>query len=141
MKLTIGEHAGFCFGVRRAVLKAFECAEKQLPCVTLGPLIHNPQEVERLRRAGIRSVETPNRQRTGHLTAPASDTDILVNDRIAKTFFVLAHSYSIDRTNGCTCLAAAAICLTPGLKKARPKIRLGYFYRHSAPKSRRPPRR
>lgn len=50
MKLTIGEHAGFCFGVRRAVLKAFECAEKQLPCVTLGPLIHNPQEVERLRR-------------------------------------------------------------------------------------------
>ena len=53
MKLTIGEHAGFCFGVRRAVLKAFECAEKQLPCVTLGPLIHNPQEVERLRRAVI----------------------------------------------------------------------------------------
>ena len=51
MELTIGEHAGFCFGVRRAVLKAFECAEKQLPCVTLGPLIHNPQEVERLRRA------------------------------------------------------------------------------------------
>lgn len=58
MKLTIGEHAGFCFGVRRAVLKAFECAEKQLPCVTLGPLIHNPQEVERLKRAGIRSVDS-----------------------------------------------------------------------------------
>lgn len=58
MKLTIGEHAGFCFGVRRAVLKAFECAEKQLPCVTLGPLIHNPQEVERLRQAGIRSVDS-----------------------------------------------------------------------------------
>ena len=58
MKLTIGEHAGFCFGVRRAVLKAFECAEKQLPCVTLGPLIHNPQEVERLKQAGIRSVDS-----------------------------------------------------------------------------------
>ena len=57
MKLTIGEHAGFCFGVRRAVLKAFECAEKQLPCVTLGPLIHNPQEVERLRRAGCPLAE------------------------------------------------------------------------------------
>ena len=48
MGLRIGEHAGFCFGVRRAVCKAFECAEAQLPCVTLGPLIHNPQEVERL---------------------------------------------------------------------------------------------
>ena len=57
MKVTIGEHAGFCFGVRRAVLKAYECAQKQMPCVTLGPLIHNPQEVERLERAGIRSVK------------------------------------------------------------------------------------
>ena len=58
MELIIGEHAGFCFGVRRAVLKAFECAEKQLPCVTLGPLIHNPQEVERLQKAGVKSVNS-----------------------------------------------------------------------------------
>jgi len=53
MKLTIGEHAGFCFGVRRAVDKAFDCAKQQLPCVTLGPLIHNPQEVRRLESAGV----------------------------------------------------------------------------------------
>ena len=58
MGLQIGKHAGFCFGVRRAVCKAFECAQKQLPCVTLGPLIHNPQEVERLECAGIHSVNT-----------------------------------------------------------------------------------
>ncbi len=58
MGLKIGEHAGFCFGVRRAVCKAFECAEKQLPCVTLGPLIHNPQEVARLEAAGVRSVNS-----------------------------------------------------------------------------------
>ncbi|MBQ2990201.1 MAG: 4-hydroxy-3-methylbut-2-enyl diphosphate reductase [Clostridia bacterium] len=58
MKLTIGEHAGFCFGVRRAVDKAFECAQQQLSCVTLGPLIHNPQEVARLESAGVRSVSS-----------------------------------------------------------------------------------
>ena len=58
MKLTIGEHAGFCFGVRRAVDKAFACASEQLPCVTLGPLIHNPQEVARLEAAGVRSVDS-----------------------------------------------------------------------------------
>ena len=58
MKLTIGEHAGFCFGVRRAVDKAFECASQQLPCVTLGPLIHNPQEVARLTEAGVCSVSS-----------------------------------------------------------------------------------
>ena len=58
MEITIGEHAGFCFGVRRAVDKAFECARGQLPCVTLGPLIHNPQEVARLAEAGVRSVDS-----------------------------------------------------------------------------------
>ena len=58
MELTIGEHAGFCFGVRRAVDKAFACAGEALPCVTLGPLIHNPQEVARLEAAGVRSVDT-----------------------------------------------------------------------------------
>lgn len=65
MELTIGKHAGFCFGVRRAVCKAFECAEKQLPCVTLGPLIHNPQEVERLNAAGIQSVDSLDQVRPG----------------------------------------------------------------------------
>ena len=56
MDLTIGKHAGFCFGVRRAVKTAFDAAQDRIDCVTLGPLIHNPQEVERLERAGIRSV-------------------------------------------------------------------------------------
>ena len=43
MELTIGKHAGFCFGVRRAVQTAFDAAKTEVPCVTLGPLIHNPQ--------------------------------------------------------------------------------------------------
>ena len=59
MRLIIGEHAGFCFGVKRAVERACGYAEQALPCATLGPLIHNPQEVERLSRAGIRCVSTP----------------------------------------------------------------------------------
>ena len=58
MILKIGEHAGFCFGVKRAVCRAFECAQQQLSCVTLGPLIHNPQEVARLEAAGVRSVDS-----------------------------------------------------------------------------------
>lgn len=56
MDLTIGKHAGFCFGVRRAVKTAFDAAEEKIDCVTLGPLIHNPQEVQRLESAGIRAV-------------------------------------------------------------------------------------
>ncbi len=52
----LAEKAGFCFGVSRAINTAFEIAAGgNVYC--LGPLIHNPQEVERLRRAGVLTVE------------------------------------------------------------------------------------
>ena len=65
MKLIAGEHAGFCFGVRRAVEAASDFAERRVPCATLGPLIHNPQEVERLQRAGVRCVNAPEEVHEG----------------------------------------------------------------------------
>jgi small subunit ribosomal protein S1 len=56
MKVMLADKAGFCFGVKRAINTAFEAAPKgNVYC--LGPLIHNPQEVERLRQAGVRTVE------------------------------------------------------------------------------------
>ena len=52
----MADKAGFCFGVKRAINTAFEAASKgNVYC--LGPLIHNPQEVDRLRQAGVRTVE------------------------------------------------------------------------------------
>ena len=51
--MILASHAGFCFGVRRAV----QAAEKAAPAVTLGPIIHNPQVVSRLESLGVRSVE------------------------------------------------------------------------------------
>ncbi len=56
MKIDVASHAGFCFGVRNAINKGEKMAkERKLPIATLGPLIHNPQEVKRLERLGIRS--------------------------------------------------------------------------------------
>ena len=51
----LAQHAGFCFGVRRAV----ETAGDSAPACTLGPIIHNPQVVADLARAGVVSVEGP----------------------------------------------------------------------------------
>ena len=51
--MVLASHAGFCFGVRRAV----GTAEKAAPAVTLGPIIHSPQVVERLRKLGIVPVD------------------------------------------------------------------------------------
>ena len=56
--ITTGKHAGFCFGVRRAVDTAFACVEKG-PCYTLGPLIHNPQVVRILEQRGAHTANAP----------------------------------------------------------------------------------
>ena len=56
MEIILADKAGFCFGVKRAINTAFEAARTgNINC--LGPLIHNPQEVERLRKAGVETVD------------------------------------------------------------------------------------
>ncbi|HEY6010493.1 MAG TPA: 4-hydroxy-3-methylbut-2-enyl diphosphate reductase [Nitrospirota bacterium] len=56
IEVVLADKAGFCFGVKRAINTAFKEASKgNVYC--LGPLIHNPQEVERLRQAGVGTVE------------------------------------------------------------------------------------
>jgi len=58
MKVLVAEKAGFCFGVKRAIDIAFDIAKEVKEGVyTFGPLIHNPQVVERLRQEGIDSTE------------------------------------------------------------------------------------
>lgn len=61
MQITIAPFSGFCFGVKRAINEG----EKQLkitssPIASLGPLIHNPPEVQRLEKLGIICRENLN---------------------------------------------------------------------------------
>ncbi|RJQ40355.1 MAG: 4-hydroxy-3-methylbut-2-enyl diphosphate reductase [Nitrospiraceae bacterium] len=58
MKIIAAKTAGFCFGVKRAVDMAFKTAKKKQEGVfTLGPIIHNPQVIEKLKQEGIQPVE------------------------------------------------------------------------------------
>lgn len=58
MKIFVARTAGFCFGVKRAIDIAFDVARKRRGGVyTFGPLIHNPQVVEKLADAGVVPVE------------------------------------------------------------------------------------
>ncbi len=52
-EILIAKRAGFCFGVKRAVNIAFKAASKQNNVFTLGPLIHNPQVIAKLRSAAV----------------------------------------------------------------------------------------
>ncbi|MGC8684302.1 MAG: 4-hydroxy-3-methylbut-2-enyl diphosphate reductase [bacterium] len=59
--------AGFCFGVKRAIDIAIKTSKQQKNVYTLGPLIHNPQEVKRLEDMGIKPVEDINEVTAGTL--------------------------------------------------------------------------
>ena len=48
MKILLAKHSGFCFGVKRAISMATRCADEKGRIYSLGPLIHNPREIQRL---------------------------------------------------------------------------------------------
>ena len=58
MEVKVAKTAGFCFGVKRAVEKAYEVArEKKQKVYTYGPIIHNEEVVEDLRKMGVEVLE------------------------------------------------------------------------------------
>ncbi|MBN1326446.1 MAG: 4-hydroxy-3-methylbut-2-enyl diphosphate reductase [Candidatus Cloacimonetes bacterium] len=57
MIIRIAKNSGFCFGVKRAIKIALEAAEENHEINTLGPIIHNPQMVEKLEEKGIKSID------------------------------------------------------------------------------------
>ena len=77
-QIIVAESAGFCFGVSRSVDMAEKLLSEQGSACSLGPLIHNEDVVEELRRRGLRVVETPEEVGAGehvmiraHGAAPA----------------------------------------------------------------------
>lgn len=54
----MAKSAGFCFGVKRAINLAFSTAKKKGKVSSLGPIIHNPQVVERLKLSGVQEKES-----------------------------------------------------------------------------------
>ncbi len=59
MKIEVAAHAGFCFGVDRAVKQVYKLLEEGKKAATLGPIIHNPRMVRELEEKGVRAVERP----------------------------------------------------------------------------------
>ena len=64
MEVKVAKTAGFCFGVKRAVEKAYEVAEqRQGEVYTYGPIIHNEEVVADLANKGVQVLETENELR------------------------------------------------------------------------------
>ncbi|HIS76268.1 MAG TPA: bifunctional 4-hydroxy-3-methylbut-2-enyl diphosphate reductase/30S ribosomal protein S1 [Candidatus Merdivicinus excrementipullorum] len=98
-EITLAKTAGFCFGVKRAVDKAFELARSGVDAVTLGPIIHNPQVVERLAKMGVPPVDSPDQ------AAPGQTVLIRSHGVPKKVYNLLKNNPVVD----CTCPFVAKI--------------------------------
>ena len=59
MQVLIADEYGFCFGVERAVEMVEEAVAEGDTVRTLGPLIHNDQEMARLATHGVATISAP----------------------------------------------------------------------------------
>ena len=96
MDVKIARTAGFCWGVRRTVDKVMGVAETAgHGVVTLGPIIHNPQAVERMREKGVGMVSA--------IAEVAEGTTVVVRTHGAvKTEFDAARARGLEVVDG-TC--------------------------------------
>lgn len=56
MEVIVDPQAGFCWGVVRTVQIAEQSLQEGTPVYVLGAIIHNPREIERLERLGLRTI-------------------------------------------------------------------------------------
>lgn len=79
MEIIVAENAGLCFGVKRALELVARAAEGRR-VATLGALIHNPQEVERLEARGIHRVRALAEVEEGAVVLSAHGADPAVEE-------------------------------------------------------------
>ena len=64
MEVILAEHAGFCFGVKRAVEQVYEQAATGKPIYTYGPIIHNEEVVKDLENRGVHVLNSEEELKT-----------------------------------------------------------------------------
>lgn len=57
MKVLVAENSGFCLGVKNAIKLTEQTLADKEHVYSLGPIIHNDEVVEKLEKAGLKSVE------------------------------------------------------------------------------------
>jgi len=82
--VEVAECSGFCFGVKRAIRIAKEALEgnKDKNVYSLGPIIHNNQVVEELRREGLKPVEGLDKVKKGIIVISSHGADPEIFEKI-----------------------------------------------------------
>lgn len=110
MKVTVDQHSGFCWGVVRTIDIAEDELKETPELYSLGPVIHNPREIARLKEQGL---ETVTHEDFGRLRG--------------QKVLIRAHgeppsTYALARENGVTLIDATC----PVVTKVQERIRKFY---------------
>ncbi|MBO4979015.1 MAG: hypothetical protein J6D16_01260, partial [Clostridia bacterium] len=108
-KIIVAEHAGFCFGVKRATERIeAEIREGRGRIYTLGHLIHNPIYLERLEKQGVFSVEIEEVERIAQTASAESSVTLFlrahgVPRETEQRLKALSETYPYFSFEDCTC--------------------------------------
>jgi 4-hydroxy-3-methylbut-2-enyl diphosphate reductase len=72
LKILVAKSAGFCFGVNKAVEAVNRLLDEGRGVCTLGPVIHNPHMVEKLKARGVRVIDEPSEAPEGSVVVVRS---------------------------------------------------------------------
>jgi len=75
MNFIVSKHAGFCFGVKRAVNLTKKNLETKKKIYSLGPLIHNNWVVSRLEKEGLKVINNLDSVKGGYCIIPSHGVD------------------------------------------------------------------
>jgi 4-hydroxy-3-methylbut-2-enyl diphosphate reductase len=112
MDVRIAEKAGFCFGVSRAIGMVEKALSGERPVYSLGPVIHNPQVIGRLRERGLQVVDN---------LEDAKDGVVVVRSHGAPL-----HTYQAVEERGFSIIDATCPFVKKMHHQARGLIREGY---------------
>lgn len=87
MKIIIAKEAGFCFGVKRAIDMIYEISSKysNKTIYSFREVIHNPQEVNRLKSIGINIVKDLDKIKEGSIAIVSTHGITPVEEEILKS--------------------------------------------------------
>ena len=111
-EILLAESAGFCFGVQRAVDMVYEQVRRHAGrrrIFTLGPLIHNPQVIDELERAGVRAIHSRLKRDRARFWGGGDISDGIV---IIRSHGVSRHVIDLLKKKGSSMLMRHAPLLT-----------------------------
>ena len=96
LEVNIDQNSGFCYGVIRAIEEAERFLARSKPLYSLGAMVHNNEELERLRKNGLRIVNPDQ------LSTIQGETIIIRAHGEPPSTYVKAQKYGIKIVD-CTC--------------------------------------